>query len=338
MSERIRTVLSGRWNLRVCEVGNPEGLPVIVLHGGPGAGSDTRKAEIFDLDRCRVFFADQRGTGGSLPAVADETDPNALRDNTLVGLIDDVHLIKEQLGVVAPWVVAGNSFGTTLALSYSMQHPQDVSALLLWGVFLCRTEDLQGMFQPNGRASRAFPDAYQRFLEFLPVAERSNPFEAYSRRCWAPDRALRENAAWEWVRWNRQLYYSSPRQDPPRTPEEMRSVLTLARLVQHYFTNGVFLSEVLGPSAGNNQLIEQLHRLPDVPVRMVHGDVDMATTIDNAYALSDSLQALPRNSGSSLTVVPGASHSSSEPGYIPALKSAAYGLLGDLVSAATFES
>src|SRR3712207_5134805 len=115
-------------------MGNPRGYPVAVVHGGPGAGSDPGKAAIFDLTRWRVFLIDGRGCGGSAPIAAFEQSAAALADNTTPHLVDDLHRIKRHLRVGSPWLVAGGSFGSTLALAYAMVYPADVAGLLLWAV------------------------------------------------------------------------------------------------------------------------------------------------------------------------------------------------------------
>lgn len=313
-ADRIHHVASGRYNLRVHEVGNPSGFPLIVLHGGPGSGSDVRKAGIFDLTKYRVFFLDQRGAGLSTPAVHTETSIDALRDNTTVELIEDIRIVKEQLGIEDRWVVAGNSFGSALGLSYAIKYPDHVAALFFWAVFLCRAIDLGDMFSPSGRAATARPEAYERFLDYLAPGQRDNPLHAYMQLVWSEDRQTREDAAWEWAAWNRQLYYDQPRPEPHRSPQTMPTVMNYTRLVQYYFANNAFLPNVFGEEPDNNQLLREAHNVSDVPVRLIHGERDLATPLEGAELLHSALR------NSSLAIVPNASHSSSEPGYFETLQ------------------
>ncbi len=320
---RTQWVEFGRHRLHIADVGDVDGTPVVVVHGGPGTGNDLREAQIFDLKRCRVLLPDQRGTGKSAPNAAAEKAPEGLRDNTTRNLIEDMRRIKTQLGVHQPWVLAGHSFGAALSMAYALTYPTEVRGLILSGTLLCRDSDFEYLFGPQGFAASQRADAYREFLEHLSPEIPRNPVQTYTQLAWNKVRAIREDAAWEWVRWNTQLYYTDPRPEPERTPQAVTRAVNFTRLMQHYMQNRMFLFDLFGPSPGNNQLLENAARLPDVPIRIVHGALDLATPVAGAQRLQAAINASPRDNFASLTIVQGASHSSSEPGQLDAMRSAA---------------
>jgi proline iminopeptidase len=179
--------------LRIEECGNPDGLPVVFLHGGPGAGLATYHRRFFDPARYRIVLFDQRGAGQSTP-FAD------LTDNTTWHLVNDIELIRETLGIER-WVVFGGSWGSTLALAYAQTHPERVLGVVLRGIFLCRPEEIRWFYEEGGGASWIFPEKWARYAEVIPADERGNMIEAYWRRLTSDDEAVRLAAAIAWGAW-----------------------------------------------------------------------------------------------------------------------------------------
>jgi len=178
--------------LRVEECGNPAGLPVVFLHGGPGAGLATYHRRFFDPARYRIVLFDQRGAGQSTP-FAD------LTDNTTWHLVADIETIREKLGIER-WVVFGGSWGSTLSLAYAQAHPERVLGLVLRGIFLCRPQEIRWFYEEGG-ASMILPEKWQRFAAAIAPEERGDMMEAYWRRLSSDDEAVQIAAARAWGAW-----------------------------------------------------------------------------------------------------------------------------------------
>lgn len=312
-------VQRGDKSLRVIETGNPGGQPLIFFHGGPGAGLDKNKVVLFGTDNYRVIFFDQRGVGGSSPRVVDANSVDELNDNTTAHTLDDAVAIRQALGISQPWVVAGGSFGSTLSLLYAMKYPEDVAGMLIYGIFLCRFDDLR-FFDPDGFAAQQRPQDYARFLKFLPEEERGNPVGAYERRFWSVNAEERDAAARSWTYWNQGLFLTRSSPEEATSREALDHSLTMARLFTYYKRNDMFLERVLGPSPDNNQILENLQLLPKVPIEILNGDADLVTTVDEAELLHTELTG--HGFKTRLSIVQGVGHSTSEPGYVPALSDA----------------
>jgi proline iminopeptidase len=269
--------------------GNPRGLPVVFLHGGPGAGASADHRRFFDPERYRIVIFDQRGAGRSQPL-------GELADNTTQALIEDIEALRRQLGI-GSWVVFGGSWGSTLALAYAQAHPTQVLALLLRGIFLGRPEEIRWFFDGVGHF---FPDEAQRFFEFLPPAERDDPLTAFLRRLNDPDPAVHLPAARVWSRYEAACSTLLPSPQTLQAFSQDNLALGLARLEAHYFANRLFLAE--------NQLMANLHRIRHIPTVIVQGRYDMvcppATAVELAQAWPEAI----------LHLVPDAGHSAMEPG------------------------
>ena len=176
--------------LYIEECGNPHGLPVVFLHGGPGAGLSAYHRRFFDPARYRIVLFDQRGAGKSTPHAE-------LRDNTTWHLVADIEAIRAYFGIER-WVVFGGSWGSTLALAYAQKHPERVLGLVLRGIFLGRPGELRWFNEAEGGASWIFPERWSRYLAYIPEEERSNLVEAYWRRLDSDDHAVRLAAAMAW--------------------------------------------------------------------------------------------------------------------------------------------
>ncbi|MFP4160603.1 MAG: prolyl aminopeptidase [Ectothiorhodospira sp.] len=288
------------------ECGHPGGLPVVFLHGGPGAGCDAWHRRFFDPRVYRVVLFDQRGCGRSTPHAS-------LEDNTTWDLVADLERIREALGIQR-WVLFGGSWGTTLALAYAQAHPQRVLGMILRGVFLCRDQDIRWFYQEG--ANRLFPDHWEDFIAPIPLAERDDLVSAYYRRLTGSDELGRMAAARAWSQWEGRAATLVP---DPAVVSHFRDPflsLSLARVESHYFVHRAFLEP--------DQLLRQAHRLAGIPGAIVHGRYDLICPVDQALALH---RAWP---DSHLRIVPDAGHSAGEAGTAAALVAATREMAGRL--------
>ncbi len=279
------------------ESGNPKGIPVVALHGGPGGGSSPEMRRFFDPERYRIFLFDQRGCGRSTPH-------SELRENTTWDLVSDIETLRRNAGVNA-WLVFGGSWGSTLALSYAVTHPSRVLGLVLRGIFLVTQEEIAWFYQSG--ANRLFPDAFERYVAPIPMAERGDLVAAFHRRLTGSDSKARLEAARAWARWEGQtLSIKGPSTTPPRFNED-DFVDAFARIECHYFINRGFFES-------DTWLLEQVAaKIPAMPGVIVHGRYDVVTPLSTAWSLSKAWPA------ADLQIVPDAGHSSMEPGIIDRL-------------------
>lgn len=278
------------------QCGNPDGKPVVLLHGGPGGGCSPKMRRFHDPAKYRIILFDQRGSGRSTPH-AD------LIDNTTWDLVEDIERLRRHLGVDA-WQVFGGSWGSTLALAYAQKHPQQVSALVLRGIFMLRRWELEWFYQEG--ASRLFPDAWEHYLRPIPLVERHDLISAYHRRLTSTDAATRLAAARAWSVWEGATSFLHVDADFVSGHEDAEFALAFARIENHYFVNGGFF-EV------ENQLLRDAPRIADIPGVIVHGRYDVVCPVANAWELH---QAWPR---SQLVITPASGHSAFELENIDAL-------------------
>lgn len=252
------------------ECGNPHGLPVIFLHGGPGAGLSSYHRRFFDPARYRIVLFDQRGAGRSTP-------PAELRDNTTWHLVDDIERIREHLGI-EQWVAFGGSWGSTLALAYAQAHPQRVLGLVLRGIFLGRPEELRWFNEIDGGARFIFPERWERYLAYIPEGERDNLVEAYWRRLDHADPQVRLEAAQAWSDYEGGS--TTLIHDPvdPGHFEDPHVALSVARAEAHYFRHQVFLQP--------DQLLRDIDRIRQIPATIVHGRYDIVCPVKSAHDLA----------------------------------------------------
>lgn len=276
------------------ESGTPGGLPIVFLHGGPGAGASPTHRRFFDPKRYRIIIFDQRGAGRSTPL--GET-----RDNDTAHLIADIEKLRMHLAV-DQWFVFGGSWGSTLALAYAKAHPDRVGGLILRGIFLMQRTEIDWFL--NGMRT-VFPEAWQRFANFLPEDERGNLLEAYTRRLNDPDPAIRVPAARSWSLYEGSCSTLLPNPEVMSTSGEERHAVGLARIEAHFFRNNLFEPE--------NALLCGLDRVRQIPAVIIHGRYDMICPIVTADALHN---AWPE---AEYIVVPDAGHSALEPGIRSAL-------------------
>lgn len=277
------------------ESGNPDGIPVIVVHGGPGGGCEEWYRRFFDAERYRIILLDQRGAGRSTPLAE-------LQRNTTQALVDDLERVREFLGI-EQWMLFGGSWGSTLSLVYAETYPERVLGLVLRGIFLCRPEDIQWFYQSG--AGRVFPDYWRDYLAPIPETERDDMVGAYYRRLTSDNELEQIQAAKAWSVWEGRCATLHPN---PRVVEHFahpHTAIALARIECHYFMNNAFLEP--------GQILDNAYRLADIPGVIVHGRYDMVCPLDNAYAL---YEAWPQ---AELQVIRDAGHSASEPPVIDAL-------------------
>ncbi len=278
------------------QCGNPEGKPVVFLHGGPGGGGSTEPRRFFDPERYRIVLLDQRGCGRSQPHAE-------LRQNTTWDLVEDIEKLRRHLGIER-WQVFGGSWGSTLALAYAQTHPEAVSELVLRGIFLLRRRELLWFYQEG--CSRLFPDAWEAFLAPIPVVERGDLISAYYRRLTHEDPAVRLEAARAWSVWEASTSHllQNPQHIASAAGDDFATAF--ARIEAHYFVHGGFFSH-------ENQLLEGIDRIRQIPAVIVQGRYDVVCPAETAWALH---RAWPE---ARFVLVPDAGHSAFEPGITDAL-------------------
>jgi len=291
-----RLRVDGLHELHVEECGNPDGLPVIFLHGGPGAGVSPYHRRFFDPARYRIVLFDQRGAGRSTP-------PAELRDNTTAHLVADIETLRESLGIER-WVVFGGSWGSTLALAYAQAHPGRPLGLVLRGIFLGRPYEIRWFNELDGGACQIFPERWARYLAHIPEEERGEMTEAYWRRLDAPDEATRLAAALAWSDWEGGSTTLVHDPDEPGLVDTPAAALALARIEAHYFRHRIFLEP--------DQLLRGVHRIRQIPATIVHGRYDIICPVKTA---TDLAQAWPE---AELHIVQ-AGHSAADPAIVDAL-------------------
>jgi len=287
--------VSDTHTLWIEECGNPNGFPVIFLHGGPGAACEIFQRQFFDPEYYRIILYDQRGCGRSTPHAE-------LRGNTTQELINDIEKIRNYLKIET-WLVFGGSWGSTLALAYAQANPQPVSGIILRGVFLCRPRDIQWFYQDG--ASFIFPDVWQKFLSIIPQEEQKDMVSAYYKRLTSDNKEEQLKAARAWSLWEGSTSNLITKTSVLNHFANDHTALSMARIECHYFVNDTFFSE--------NQLLENAKKLAGIPGVIVHGRYDVVCPIEQAFALHhvwpEAEFVIAANSG----------HSATEPEIIDAL-------------------
>jgi proline iminopeptidase len=281
------------------QCGNPNGKPVVGLHGGPGAGCSPKMRRFFDPSKYRIILFDQRGCGRSTPHAE-------LTDNTTWHLVEDIERLRTHLGVER-WQVFGGSWGSTLALSYAQSHPTRVSELVLRGIFMLRRWELEWFYQ--GGCDALFPDAWEPYLAAIPAVERGDLMSAYYRRLTSPDPAVRLAAAVAWTTWESSTSFLLPDERHVAATQVDEFALAFARIECHYFVNGGFFER-------DDQLLANVDRVRDIPATIVQGRYDVVCPMRSAWDLH---RAWPE---ANLVVIPDAGHSAFEPGIAAALLAA----------------
>jgi proline iminopeptidase len=285
--------------------GNPYGVPVVFLHGGPGGGCLPHHRRFFDPGYWRIILFDQRGAGRSIPYAE-------LADNTTWHLIADMERLRAHLKVER-WLLFGGSWGSTLALAYAQAYPERCLGLVLRGVFLARPAEID-WFMEGMRI--IFPEAWRAFAEFLPEHERVDLLDSYHRRLIDPDPAVHLPAAAAWDRYEGACVALLPEANPTPRNDDATASLAIARIEAHYFVNRAFLA--------NDELLQQIDRIRHLPCTIVQGRYDVVCPPVTADTLSC---AWPE---AEYIVVPDAGHSIREPGVTRALVAAMERMRGRL--------
>lgn len=289
----------GDHRLYVEECGRSDGLPVVFVHGGPGAGCESYHRRFFDPEVYRIILFDQRGCGRSVPHAE-------LAGNTTQDLVADLEFIRDNLNIER-WIVFGGSWGSTLGLVYAEMYPSRVLGLILRGIFLCRPRDIHWFYQDG--ASRLLPDSWQEYLQPIPEAERDNLVAAYYRRLTGEDEVARMAAARAWSLWEGRASTLLPRTSVVDHFGNPHTALSLARIECHYFMHDCFLEP--------DQIVRNAGQLHGIPGVIVHGRYDVVCPVEQAWALHE---AWPQ---ARLQIIADAGHSATEPGIVDALVTAA---------------
>ena len=270
--------------------GNPKGMPVVILHGGPGSGSSAGTRRYFDLQYYRIIQFDQRGCGNSLPHASEpEIDLSA---NTTWHSVADIERLRLLFGIER-WIVFGNSWGCTLALVYAETHPDRVESMLVFGITMTRQSELDWLYRGLGRF---FPEEWARFRAAVPAEARDGDLVgAYYRLLLDPDPAVHVRAASDWHEWEGASILVDPRASLSPRWSDPRYLTARARIITHYFHHRAWLED--------RQILRDIHRLAGVPCTMIQGRLDLEAPVVTAWELS---QAWPE---AKLVIVPNSAHS-----------------------------
>lgn len=282
--------------LYVEECGNPHGLPVLFLHGGPGSGCNEDSRRFFDPNRYRIILFDQRGAGRSTPHAE-------LMHNTTADLIADIERIRNFLDIDR-WVVFGGSWGSTLGLVYAQTYPHHVLAMILRGIWLGINADRDWFYSPEGVA-KIFPDYWEDFVSILPKDQRHRPMYEYYDLLTSANEVARMGAAENWVRWEARCAKLNIDPSYIEAITAPHNALSVARLECHYFINNCFLDP--------DQILSRMDSIQHIPAIILHGRYDMVCLLENAWRLHKAWAE------SKLFIVPNSGHSATEPEMLNAL-------------------
>lgn len=295
----MEPLADGRYHqVYIEECGNPDGIPVIFLHGGPGSGCRPSHRCYFNPDIYRIILFDQRGCGRSLPH-------GELENNTLPYLINDMETIRQSLNIDR-WLIFGGSWGATLGLVYAQQHPQNVLAMILRGVFLGRKQDIDWVYAEGG-ASKLFPDAWQNLVAHLPQNEQKSPLKAYFQQLTSKNELQQMSAAKTLGAWESTIVTLRDHEyqhDDTRT----QGPLAHSRVQLHYAMNECFLTD--------SPILDNIDLIRSIPSIIIHGRYDIVCPMQQTWELH---QHWPE---ADLQIIPMAGHAAGEPALVDALISA----------------
>lgn len=278
------------------QCGNPNGKPVVILHGGPGGGISPNLRRFHDPEVYRIILFDQRGCGASTPHAC-------LTDNTTWDLVSDIEKLREHLGVQT-WQVFGGSWGSTLALAYGQRHPDRVLEFVLRGIFAMQKSEVQWLYQQG--ANQIYPEAFANFAAPIPEDERHDMVAAYAKRLFHEDENIRRAFAKPWSQWEGACLSLMPDAAKVSSFGEERFALAFARIECHYFINQGFMER-------DGQLLADIPRINHLPCTMVQGRYDVITPPVTAF------EVLRRWPKADLKIIADAGHSALEPGIISTL-------------------
>lgn len=257
--------------LHVEECGNPLGIPVLFVHGGPGAGYDAMHRRFFDPQTYRIILFDQRGCGRSRPHAC-------LTNNTTAHLIEDMEKIRRHLEI-DQWMLFGGSWGSTLSLLYAQAYPERVLAMVLRGIFLCRPEDTEWFYQQG--ADRFFPEFWQDFVEPIAEENRDQMIVAYYQQLTSDNEIERMRAAEAWAIWEGRTSTLSTDRDLVNHFGQPHHALAMARIECHYFVHDAYIED--------NQILKNCSAIQHIPCTIIHGRYDMVCPINQAFELAEKL-------------------------------------------------
>ena len=269
--------------------GNPDGIPVLYVHGGPGGGSSPRDRRFFDPDHYRIIIFDQRGAGRSQPF-------GSLENNTLPHLVSDIEKLRMHLRI-SSWHIFGGSWGSTLSLAYAQSYPETVISLILRGIFLCEQDEIDWFIYGM---RTIFPEAWEQFAALAPREERNNLLEFYYNQLNGTDSKKAIDAAIAWGLYECACASLIPNYETITTDDQKAQTLTVARIEAHYFRTQVL--------SGSRSLLQHIDKIRHIPTVIIHGRYDVICPIQTAYKLH---QAWPE---ADYIVVPDAGHSALDPG------------------------
>lgn len=289
------------------ESGNPSGVPVLFLHGGPGVGTEENYRTFFDPNFYRIILFDQRGCGKSLPY-------GYLKNNTTWDLVEDINKLREFLAI-DQCLLFGGSWGSTLALTYAIKYPENVSGLIIRGIFLCRQQELDWFYKEG--ANHVSPQAWQLFIDSIPIEKQDDLTAAYHDQLHSDSYWTQLDAAAAWVLWEFANLQSVP---DSRLNALLNSKLgfyafailfanqnrALAQIENHYFMNKCFFET-------DNWILENIHKIQHIPGVIIQGQCDQICPWENARELHLNWPL------STFQLIPNAGHASSEPGVLEAL-------------------
>jgi len=278
------------------QVGNPDGRPVVFLHGGPGGGIDPIYHRYFDPHKWRVVLFDQRGCGRSTPHAE-------LRENTTWDLVADIEKLRSHLGI-EQWAVFGGSWGSTLALAYSQTHPERTTALFLRGIFMLRQQEIRWFYQEG--ASAIFPDAWEEYLKPIPLEEQDDLIAAYYKRLTSDQPEVRQEAARAWSIWEASTSKLVPDSQLMERFGQDEFAAAFARIECHYFVHNGFVET-------EDQLLKNVDRIRHIPAVIVQGRYDVVCPMVTSWELH---QVWPE---AEYLLIADAGHSMTEPGIRDAL-------------------
>ncbi|MFA6301713.1 MAG: prolyl aminopeptidase [Legionella sp.] len=277
------------------ETGNPDGIPVIIIHPGPGAESDPYFRRFFDPQQYRIIQFDQRGCGKSTPHLA-------ITNNTTNDLLDDIDSIRDFLGL-SEFVLYGGGWGSLLALLYAEKFPQQVKALLIYEIFLGRKKDIDWFYKHG--ANLVYPDYWQEFISIVPENMHENIPQYYAECVQGPNELARMSAAKNWALWQARCSSLQPHLSVIDQYSDPHFALALATLESHFIINRYFIEE--------NQVLNNIHKIRHIPTYIVHGRFDLVSPLASAWEVHQALSA------SNLRIVRDGGHSDRELGIIDAI-------------------
>jgi proline iminopeptidase len=281
--------------LYVDESGTPEGIPVLFVHGGPGSGCEFDSRCFFNPEKYRIILFDQRGAGRSTPH-------SEVAENNTQAIIDDMEQIRDFLKV-EKWMLFGGGFGSMLSLVYAEAHPDRVLSLVLRSIFLGSQSEIDWIYQEG--VSRFYPDHWEDFIAPIPLDERDNLMTGYKNKIQGSNELVRMSAAKSWSRWEADCSTMHPNARLVKHLTDPHRAMARTRIGLHYFSNGCFLSE--------NQILNSIESISNIPGIIVHGRYDMLCPLDNAFSLHKGWPI------SQMFIVREAGHSATEPALIDAL-------------------